>query len=89
MRQTKQTPEQHQKSQAKYQSTPKQKKIRASRNRARAQLEKEGLVHKGDGKDVDHKNSNPLDGKRSNLRVRSRAKNRSLERTKTGREKRR
>lgn len=38
---------------------------------------KEGVVHKGDGKDVDHANSNPLDGRRGNLRVRSRRSNRS------------
>lgn len=67
----------HRRSQAKYQASEKQKKIRAARNRARRQLMREGLVHKGDGKDVDHVNSNPLDGRRANLRVRSRNSNRS------------
>jgi hypothetical protein len=37
-----------------YQGLPLQKKRRADRNRARAQAEKAGRVHKGDGKEVDH-----------------------------------
>lgn len=59
---------------------PKQKKRRAQRNGARAVMVKAGKVKKGDGKDVDHKNRNPngnLSNKRSNLRVQSKAKNRS------------
>ena len=55
----------------KYESSPEQIKNREARNRARYQLEKKGLVHKGDGKDVDHKK--PLDkggsGSLSNTRV--------------------
>jgi len=47
----------------------KTKKDRASRNAARAKLEKEGRVKKGDGKDVDHKNRNPRDNSDDNLRV--------------------
>lgn len=84
-----QTPAQHVRSQAKYQSTPKQKKIRASRNRARAMMIKKGLAHKGDGKDVDHKDSNPMHTVYGNLRVRSRTANRSYPRTAGGHEKRR
>ena len=38
-----------------YDGKPAVKKKRAARNKARAILEKEGVVHKGDGKDVDHK----------------------------------
>jgi hypothetical protein len=37
-----------------YQGTPEQKKRRADRNRARRQAEREGRVHKGDGKELDH-----------------------------------
>lgn len=37
-----------------YQGTPLQKKRRADRNRARRQAIREGRVHKGDGKELDH-----------------------------------
>lgn len=37
-----------------YQGTPAQKKRRAERNRARRIATKEGRVHKGDGKELDH-----------------------------------
>lgn len=63
-----------------YQGSPEQKKRRASRNAARAKLKKSGVVKKGDGKDVDHKNGNPKDNSRSNLRVTSKSKNRSFPR---------
>jgi hypothetical protein len=39
----------------KYDGKPEQVKDRAKRNAARAMLAKEGVVKKGDGKDVDHK----------------------------------
>lgn len=44
---------------------------RAQRNRARYQLEKEGVVSKGDGKHVDHKRTIKSGGtnSRSNLRA--------------------
>ena len=42
-----------------YHSSPKQKKRRAARNKARSLLEKKGIVHKGDGKDVHHKDVDP------------------------------
>lgn len=73
--------------QAKYNAKPEQKKRRAQRNAARRKMEKAGKVHKGDGKDVAHKNNNPHDNRRSNLAVQSKAKNRSFARTKTGRRK--
>src|SRR5882672_6303306 len=38
-----------------YQGLPAQKKRRADRNRARRVDMKKGLVHKGDGQEVDHK----------------------------------
>jgi hypothetical protein len=69
-----------------YQGSEVQKKNRAMRNAARAIMAKKGLVHKGDGKDVDH--AKPIDkgGKNSNgnLRVRSKSANRSFPRTRTG-----
>jgi hypothetical protein len=38
-----------------YQGTEEQKKNRAQRNAARREMERKGVVSKGDGKDVDHK----------------------------------
>jgi hypothetical protein len=37
-----------------YQGTPAQKKRRAQRNRVRRIAERQGRVHKGDGKELDH-----------------------------------
>lgn len=56
---------------------PAQRKSRSSRNKARRIMEKAGKVRKGDGKDVDHRNRNPRDNRRSNLRVTTRKANRS------------
>jgi len=65
-----------------YDGTPEVKKERAERNKARRMMEKEGLVHKGDGKDVDHVTPLGKGGKttRSNLRVKSASANRSYAR---------
>jgi 5-methylcytosine-specific restriction endonuclease McrA len=41
---------------AEYHSKPEQKKNRAMRNTARAEMTKLGKVKKGDGMEVDHKN---------------------------------
>jgi hypothetical protein len=60
-----------------YHGTKEQLRRRSSRNKARRRLEKDGLVRKGDGKDVDHKDSNPLNNNRSNLRTMSASKNRA------------
>jgi len=60
-----------------YHAKPGQKKNRASRNAARRSLMKSGRVHKGDGKEVDHKNGNPRDNRPGNLSVMSRSANRS------------
>ena len=67
-----------------YHSKPEQKKNRAKRNAARSEMEREGKVKKGDGKDVAHKKPLAKGGsnKRSNLKVASKAKNRSFKRTK-------
>jgi ribosome maturation factor RimP len=70
------------KQEAKYHASPEQKKKRASRNAARAKLMKAGKVKKGDGKDVDHRNGNPKDNKKSNLAVKSKSANRSFPRNK-------
>ena len=43
-----------------YQGKPEQKKRRAMRNKVRRLMEKAGKVQKGDGKDVHHKDGNPL-----------------------------
>lgn len=59
-----------------YHAKPEQKKARANRNAARAEMKKEGRVRKGDGKEVDHKNGNPMDNSRGNLQVMSRSANR-------------
>ena len=60
-----------------YHGKPEQIKRRAKRVQARRDLEKEGRVSKGDGKDVDHKDGNPLNNNGKNLRVTSIAHNRS------------
>lgn len=61
-----------------YNARPDQLKKRAARNAARRELIKDGVVKKGDGKDVDHKKM--LDGggtnARSNLRVTDQTTNR-------------
>ena len=59
------------------QGTTKGKLDRAARNKARRQMEKAGRVRKGDGKEVDHKNHNPRDNSKSNLRVVSKKTNRT------------
>ena len=65
-----------------YDGTPAVKKKRAERNKARRIMEKAGLVHKGDGKDVDHKTPLSKGGKttRSNLSVKAASANRSYAR---------
>lgn len=67
-----------------YDGTEKVKKKRAQRNKARRMLEKEGVVHKGDGMDVDHKKPLSKGGTttRSNLRAVKASKNRSFARNK-------
>jgi hypothetical protein len=71
---------------ANYDGTPEVKKKRAQRNKARRMLEREGVVHKGDGKDVDHKKPLSKGGTttRSNLVAKPAAKNRSYKRKSDG-----
>ncbi len=75
---THRTPEQMKKLSRGYNARPEQVEKRAERNKARAMLEKEGRVSKGDGKDVDHKKPLRSGGSnsRSNLRVVSKSRNR-------------
>lgn len=64
----------------KYNASEEQKTRRAQRNAARRVMEKEGKVHKGDGKDVDHvkhKARGKLNNGKSNLRVMDKSKNRA------------
>jgi hypothetical protein len=71
---------------ANYDGTPEVKKKRAQRNKARRMLEREGVVKKGDGLDVDHVAPLSKGGTttRSNLRAKPASANRSFKRTSTG-----
>ena len=60
------------KRQRKYQGSPKQRKNRSSRNKAARK------VKCAKGKEVHHKDGNPRNNKRSNLRCMSKKKNRSI-----------
>lgn len=62
-----------------YGGTKEQLKRRAARNRARRMLMRDGLVRKGDGKEVHHVDMNPHNSKRSNLKVVPRAVNRRIQ----------
>jgi hypothetical protein len=64
--------------QREYNSKASSKKDRASRNSARREAEKDGKVRKGDGKDIDHKDSNPRNNKKGNTQVMSASKNRAM-----------
>ena len=61
-----------------YHGKPVQIKRRTQRNAARRELSKTGLVSKGDGMDVHHKDNNPAHNDRSNLTIISKFKNRSI-----------
>lgn len=76
-----------QRAQAKYNAKPEQKKKRAARNKARREMIRAGKVHKGDGKDVAHKDGNALHNVRSNWGVETKKQNRSYARTKSAHKK--
>jgi len=59
-----------------YHGKPEQIKNRASRNLAR-RLMKKKLGAKINGKDIDHKDGNPRNNSKSNLRIMSKSANRS------------
>jgi len=65
-----------------YQGKPKQIKRRGSRNKARKIAMEQGKVTKGDGKDVHHASGNPMNN--TSLTIKSKSKNRSFKRTKSG-----
>lgn len=79
-------PRNYKKEYANYDGTEAVKKKRAQRNKARRMLEREGVVHKGDGKDVDHKTPLSKGGAtiRSNLRAKPASQNRSYKRNTDG-----
>ena len=61
----------------KFQSSSSSKKDRAYRNKLRRLFLKLKKVKKGDNKDIDHKDGNPRNNSKSNLRVSSKSYNRS------------
>lgn len=71
---------------ANYDGTEEVKKKRAQRNKARRMLEAKGVVHKGDGKDVDHKKPLSKGGTTvmSNLKAKPASSNRSFKRNSDG-----
>ena len=72
------TPEQIRKQVKGYNAKPENVQKRVKNNQARAMLMKEGVVNKGDGKDVDHKTPLRSGGgnSRSNLRAIPKGRNR-------------
>jgi hypothetical protein len=60
-----------------YHGQPDEIKRRAARVKARRYMEKNGKAHKGDGRDVDHRDGNPMNGDPSNLKMRNRSENRA------------
>ena len=71
---------------ANYDGTEMVKKKRAERNKARRIMERAGVVHKGDGKDVDHKKPLSKGGTTviSILRAKPASANRSFKRKSDG-----
>lgn len=69
-----------------YTSKPEVVKKRTMQNAARKEAEKQGMVRKGDGKDVDHRTPISKGGTnaKSNLRVVSASSNRSFSRNSDG-----
>ena len=59
-----------------YHSRPEQRKNRSSRNLARRLMKKKLGIKKIRGKDIDHKDKNPRNNSRKNLRIRSKSSNR-------------
>ena len=70
-------PRDYKKEYAKFQSSTESKKYRAHRNKVRRKALRDGRVKKGDGKDIDHKDGNPRNNSKKNLRVVSKSTNRA------------
>jgi hypothetical protein len=79
-----QTPAARAKTQAKYNSKPKQVERRTERNAARAKMVAAGKAHKGDGKDVAHKDNNTANNSLRNLLVQPPKVNRKFKRNSKG-----
>ena len=60
----------------KYHSSPRMKAERGIRNRNRRKAERGGVVRKGDGKHIDHRDGNVWNNSSGNLRVTSGSYNR-------------
>mgnify|MGYP003625179974 CR=1 FL=1 len=58
---------------------PKQRKARGARNAANSAMRKAGKIKKGDGKDVHHKDHNPMNNSPGNLTAISSSKNKSMQ----------
>ena len=61
----------------KYQASAKQRKRRSDRTAKRAQMKRDGTIKKGETRDLDHKDKNPANKSKSNLRLISKKKNRA------------
>jgi len=71
-------PERRAARQAKWNSSKEQIMRRTARGAARRVAERKGLVKKGDGKDLHHKDGNPLNNSASNISVMDKSKNRGI-----------
>lgn len=60
-----------------YQGRPLQIKRRSSRNKARRKMVKQVGKNRLNGKDIDHRDRNPMNNSRKNLRITSKKRNRS------------
>jgi len=77
MQQVKKKKRNYKREYALYHGRPEQIKRRAQRNKTRRMMVRQGLVRKGDGKDVDHRDNNVYNQARGNLQVMSKSANRS------------
>ena len=60
-----------------YQGRPLQIKRRSARNKARRKIAKQVGKNRLNGKDIDHRDRNPMNNSRKNLRITSKKRNRS------------
>lgn len=74
------------KRQKEYNSTPEQRARRSSRTSLRNKKIRQGTLKVGDGKDVHHKDGNPLNNSSDNIQITSASKNRGIGNNKTNEE---